>query len=75
LVLIHGAGDNLKMWYNEASVFSQRYQVLTYDIRGFGQTQSTDEEYSIALFAEDLYELLQALKIDGAFLLGYSMGG
>ena len=34
---------------------------------GFGQTQSTDEEYSIALFAEDLYELLQALKIDGAF--------
>lgn len=75
LALIHGAGDNLKMWYNQVPVFSQRYQVLAYDVRGFGQTQSPQGEYSMALFAEDLYQLLQALKIGEAFLLGYSMGG
>lgn len=75
LVLIHGAGDNLKMWYNQVPVFCQRYKVLTYDVRGFGQTQSPEGEYSMALFAEDLYQLLKALKIDEAFLLGYSMGG
>ena len=75
LVLIHGAGDNLNMWYNQVPVFSQRYQVLTYDVRGFGQTQSPEGEYSMALFAEDLYQLLHGLKIDDAFLLGYSMGG
>lgn len=75
LALIHGAGDNLKMWYNQVTVFSQRYQVLTYDVRGFGLTQSLPGEYSMALFAEDLYQLLQALNIGEAFLLGYSMGG
>ena len=75
LVLIHGAGDNLKMWYNQVPAFSRHYQVLTYDVRGFGQTQSPAGEYSMALFAEDLYQLLQALKIDETFLLGYSMGG
>lgn len=42
---------------------------------GSGQTQSADEEYSVALFADDLNQLLQTLGIDGAFVLGYSMGG
>ncbi|MBI4302451.1 MAG: alpha/beta fold hydrolase, partial [Chloroflexi bacterium] len=38
LTLIHGAGDNLNMWYHQVPTLSQRYQVLTYDVRGFGQT-------------------------------------
>ena len=73
--LIHGAGENRNVWYNQVPAFSQHYHILTYDVRGFGQTQSPEEEYSMALFAEDLYQLLHALKIEGAFLLGYSMGG
>ena len=48
LVLIHGAGDNLKMWYNQVPIFSQHYQVLTYDVRGFGQTQGPEGEYSVS---------------------------
>jgi len=75
LVLIHGAGDNLKMWYNQVPLFSQHYQVLTYDVRGFGDTESPEGEYSMSLFAEDLNQLLKTLKIDKAFVLGYSMGG
>jgi hypothetical protein len=26
------------MWYNQVSEFSKQYQVLTYDVRGFGHT-------------------------------------
>lgn len=75
LVLIHGAGDNLKMWYNQVPVFSQSYRVLAYDVRGFGQTPSPEGDYSMAVLAEDLHQLLKGLKIDKAVLLGYSMGG
>ena len=32
LTLIHGAGSNLNMWYKQVPVFSQHYQVLTYDV-------------------------------------------
>ena len=75
LVLIHGFGDNLNMWYHQVPEFSKQYQVLTYDVRGFGRTEIIKDPYSMSLFADDLYELLKVLKIKSACVLGYSMGG
>jgi pimeloyl-ACP methyl ester carboxylesterase len=75
VVLIHGFGDNLQMWYNQVPELSERYQVLSYDVRGFGLTEKTTGAYSIDLFTRDLYELLGALEIRSACLLGFSMGG
>jgi pimeloyl-ACP methyl ester carboxylesterase len=75
LVLIHGAGDNLQMWYGQAPVFSRQHRVLTYDVRGFGETELSESEVGVELLAADLRELLRALAIDGACVLGYSMGG
>jgi pimeloyl-ACP methyl ester carboxylesterase len=45
--LIHGAGDNLNAWYNQVPVFSKYYRVLTYDVRGHGQTELPDAELSV----------------------------
>jgi len=75
LVLIHGFSDNLNMWYNQVPDFEKKYQILTCDVRGFGQTEITKGTYSMELFADDLYELLRVLGIRSACLLGYSMGG
>lgn len=75
LVLIHGAGDNLNMWYHQVPIFSKRYRVITYDIRGSGKTQSPEVEYSISLFAEDAYQLMKAIGVEEAYFLGYSLGG
>ena len=75
VALIHGFGDNLQMWYNQVPELSKRYQVLSYDVRGFGLTEKTKKPYSIDLFAKDLYELLGALEISSVCVLGFSMGG
>lgn len=75
LVLIHGAGDNLSMWYHQVSVFSKSYRVITYDVRGSGKSESPKGEYSISLFAEDAYQLMKAIGVANAYFLGYSMGG
>lgn len=75
LTLVHGAGDNLGMWWNQVPAFSRSYKVLTYDVRGYGQTETPPENYSMDILVEDLYELLKALDIDETYLLGYSMGG
>lgn len=75
LVLIHGFTDNLTMWYNQVPVFSKQYKVLTYDVRGHGQTDSPDDKISLDTLADDLYALLKALNINKTFVLGYSMGG
>jgi len=55
--------------------FSKNYQVLDYDVRGHGQTEVMNDEYSIDLFAEDLNKLLEVLEIPRVCVLGYSMGG
>ncbi|MBI4766423.1 MAG: alpha/beta hydrolase [Deltaproteobacteria bacterium] len=75
LVLIHGFTDNLNMWYNQVLEFFKHYQVLTYDVRGFGQTEKAVGPYSMDMFAVDLHELLLALGLSRACVLGYSMGG
>jgi 3-oxoadipate enol-lactonase len=75
LVLIHGAGDNLGIWYNQVPVFSRQYKVLTYDTRGHGQTEVTEGGYTAGTWAEDLYGLLRTLGAERAFVLGYSLGG
>lgn len=75
LTLIHGAGDNLEAWWNQVPVFSRHYRVLTYDIRGYGQTETPAEGYSIDALVEDLNQLLKALGIKESYVLGYSMGG
>jgi 2-succinyl-6-hydroxy-2,4-cyclohexadiene-1-carboxylate synthase len=75
LVLIHGMGDNLGMWYNQVPVFSRQYRVITYDVRGFGKTESPAGDITIAAHCRDLFELLNATGIRKTFLLGFSMGG
>ncbi len=75
LVLIHGYTDNLNLWYNQVPAFSEHYRVVTYDVRGFGKTEVRDVTYSMSLFAEDLRALIEALGIESACVLGYSMGG
>ncbi len=75
LVLIHGAGDNLAMWWAQVPAFSRHYRVLTLDVRGHGETDCRETPVDMRLLASDLRELLRALEIDRAFVLGYSMGG
>jgi 3-oxoadipate enol-lactonase len=75
LILIHGAFDNLYMWYNQVPVFSKRYSVITYDIRGFGKTESRGTEYSVPVFVKDLYEFIKTLHIKKIVCIGFSLGG
>ena len=56
-------------------ILSQSYRVLTYDVRGHGQTESPPVEYGMELLVQDLYELLKALNVPETYVLGYSMGG
>lgn len=76
LILLHGGFADLRMWQPQISVFAQNYQVITYDLRGHGQTGSSEvRRYSAHLFAGDLEALLQQLGINQAIVCGLSLGG
>ncbi len=50
-------------------------RIITYDLRGHGQSEVGDGQYSIELFVDDLMALLDYLKITKTMLCGFSMGG
>lgn len=76
LVFVHGGFVDSRMWEPQVHVFSDRYQVLRYDLRGHGRTGRTgDPKYTIDLFADDLKALLDALGLQRVILCGLSLGG
>ncbi|WP_029192526.1 alpha/beta fold hydrolase [Paenibacillus harenae] len=54
---------------------SAEYQVITFDIRGHGRSRPSDAPITYELIAEDIRQLLHHLKIERAFVAGYSTGG
>ena len=75
LLLIHGLGSSTQDWEFQVSHFSTNYKVVSYDVRGHGQTDKPTDPYSIPMFAEDAIELVKALKLDTVHVAGISMGG
>jgi 3-oxoadipate enol-lactonase len=74
-IFVHGLGCDQMMWNLQIPVFSRDYQVIVYDVRGHGRSESPDHPYSIDLFADDLHQFLQYLGLKKSYLAGLSMGG
>lgn len=75
LVLVGGLGIDLSELDGISRWLAQKYQVLAFDNRGAGRTEKPDIPYSIEMMAQDTEELLKALAIERASVLGISMGG
>ena len=75
LVLLHGLGSSTRDWQFQLDDFAQHYQVVTLDLRGYGQTDHPPGPYSIRQMSEDVIALVDYLEISSFHLLGYSMGG
>lgn len=54
---------------------SADFRIITFDIRGHGQSKPSREEITYPLIVEDIRQLMDHLKIDKAFVCGYSTGG
>ena len=76
IVFVHGAWMDHRMWAPQVERLAENYEVVTYDIRGHGQTGgSAEERYTIELFAADLMALVDELGLDRPVICGLSLGG
>lgn len=72
-VMLHAGVADHRQWNHEFAYFSQRYRVLRYDLRGYGQSEPVAGEFS---HLQDLTALLDFLHIaQPLILMGCSMGG
>lgn len=75
LVFLHGLGSSTHDWHDQVAEFSHSYQVITFDLRGHGQSSKPAGPYTMPLFAADTAGLLSALGIPSAHVVGLSLGG
>jgi pimeloyl-ACP methyl ester carboxylesterase len=76
IVLITGLGATMDMWNPLLleQLTSSNYSVTIFDNRGAGESTAGTKEFSINQFANDTADLLDALNITQADVLGFSMG-
>jgi pimeloyl-ACP methyl ester carboxylesterase len=72
VVLIHGGVLSSSEWDEQFIPFAEHYQVIRYDVRGCGKSETRKLPYSNS---EDLYQLLRFLRIEKTVVIGGSMGG
>jgi pimeloyl-ACP methyl ester carboxylesterase len=77
LVLSHEFGGTYQSWEPQVRFFSRRYQVITYNHRGFppSDVPKKASDYSQDILVEDLYQLLRHLGIKETYVGGCSLGG
>jgi len=75
IVFIHGFPLSGKIWDFQTPVIESNARVIVPDLRGFGQSEFTDTEYSMELFASDIKALLDTMNIKQVVIAGISMGG
>jgi 3-oxoadipate enol-lactonase len=75
VVLIHGFPFTHALWESQANVLAKTFCVLSPDLRGAGKSSAPDGPYLMERLAADIAELLDALGIERAAVIGHSMGG
>jgi len=76
LVLLHGYCGSSAYWERIIPQLETGYRIIAPDGRGHGQSGTPqDAVYTMELYAADLAEMLEALKINKAIMLGHSLGG
>ena len=75
LLLIHGNGGSMNSFSKTIPYFATHYRVIAVDSRAHGKSVDTGDSLSFEMMADDFAALLTTLRIDSAYVIGWSDGG
>jgi len=77
VLLSHGYGATSRMWERQAAALSNRYHVITWDMRGHGESDGPDDPalYSEAETVADMAAIMDRCGVERAVVGGLSLGG
>ena len=79
ITFVHGAGGSSAIWFKQIRFFSKYFNLLLIDLRGHGDSKSLIKnpfkpEYTFDSIAEDIFEVLDHVKIYRSHFVGISLG-
>jgi 3-oxoadipate enol-lactonase len=75
LLMINGFCGDLYSWKRSIPLLDKKHQLIIFDNRGSGLTESSDGPFTMATLADDAASLIDALGLERTHVLGWSMGG
>jgi len=76
LMLINGWGGNLDSWSDKmVDLLAGKHRVVMMDNRGTGRSDKPDIPFTMDMMASDAKDVLDALDVEKAHVMGFSMGG
>lgn len=78
IVMIHGAGGSIEVWYRQIADFARHFNLLLVDLAGHGNSamgcESSHSLFDFETAAEQVIEVVNHLKISRAHFMGLSLG-
>lgn len=75
LLLLHGLGSSSDDWWFQRPVFAPHFRLILPNLRGHQQSSTVRGPISIFTLGADIAQLMDALNISQAHILGLSLGG
>jgi 3-oxoadipate enol-lactonase len=75
IIFLHAFPFSSEMWTSQVRELESDFRVITCDMRGFGKTELGDGQYLLDHLVDDLFGLMDQLKLSEVILCGLSMGG
>lgn len=75
VVLLHGWPQDWSEWRHVMPVLAEDYRVVAIDLRGVGESGIATSGFEKAMMADDVIDVLDALEIERAHIVGHDIGG
>ena len=75
LVLVHGLSGSTRWWARNIPTLAKHYRVYLMNLPGFGTIRRPRQRFVLAEATSWLLAWMEAVGIEGAHLVGHSMGG
>ncbi len=77
IVFVHEFAGDLRSWEGQLRYFSRRYRCIAFNARGYlpSDVPAAVSQYSQAIATDDIANVMRALGIRRAHVIGCSMGG
>src|ERR1700736_4868111 len=75
LILVHGIASSSRTWRQVIPRLAERFTVIAPDMLGHGASAKLRGDYSLGAHASGIRDLMVALGIERATLVGHSLGG
>ena len=75
IVLLHGVTGSSRTWTDVIPRLAERHTVIAPDLLGHGESAKPRGDYSLGAYASGVRDLMIALGVEKATVVGHSLGG